>query len=258
MPEFEGQHTPRQGSEVSFASLSEIVPSAPAILDADPSDPAGWVPAGWELPIPMPRNQSEKAVAPAKSLTQRVGKLVSLRKAFGREVSPAPTGPAQQLPGAAKQLHVDTPERDLDRKKSQMGEMLVSVLNLAPRLADDGSQSASARLSRRFSQGLQGLDSLILNPHGRIRMLWDLSTLVLLLYLMASLPIFIGFDIPSDPVTDGIDWLITVFFLADIVINFRTGYVDDNGAVVSASRPIGAPRLRRTERIDERNFAKLP
>jgi hypothetical protein len=226
----------------SFASLQEIVPSPPAFSDHDPSegDPAGWVPPGWELPLPMPKTSSVTTAGPKKSIKQRVRTLIMLRRsAAAHKVSPS-------RPGGSMRTHESSEDRGPDREKrqGQMGEMLVSVLKMVPHLDSDGRLSASAQLSHKLAQRMKTLDAFVLNPHGRIRMFWDLSTVAILLYLMASLPIFIGFDIPTDAGTDAIDWFITVFFLIDIFVNFRTGYVDDNGAVIPAAWPIAWRYLR--------------
>jgi CRP-like cAMP-binding protein len=71
----------------------------------------------------------------------------------------------------------------------------------------------------------------MLKPQGFPRIIWDLSTTIVLLYLVVSLPLRMGFEL--DPLPNSAEhWFersLDIFFCVDILVNFRTGFVDENG-----------------------------
>ena len=77
---------------------------------------------------------------------------------------------------------------------------------------------------------------------------WDVSIMLLLLYVIVMVPIFIGFDWDSDEggVVYTIGMIIDIFFLVDVAINFNLSYTDeftkdtveDRGRVVRRYLPV--------------------
>ena len=60
--------------------------------------------------------------------------------------------------------------------------------------------------------------------------MWDIMMLLPLLFLIATVPLRIGFELDED---DGrwfvLERIVDAFFIVDILTNFRTSYVDDHG-----------------------------
>ena len=63
----------------------------------------------------------------------------------------------------------------------------------------------------------------MLAPQGKRRIVWDLVTMLILVWLTITMPITLGFEIEP---TDSWLWFersIDFFFMCDILVNFRTG-----------------------------------
>ena len=75
----------------------------------------------------------------------------------------------------------------------------------------------------------------MLRPTTTFRLGWDMACAVFVLYLGLVIPFRFCFDHPVEE--DGvfavsIDYAIEVFFIADLFLNFRTGYVQEDGTEV--------------------------
>ena len=70
----------------------------------------------------------------------------------------------------------------------------------------------------------------MIKAQGSNRLQWDLMIIVLAVYQALTIPISITFD-PDElnsPVIKTVDSLIDLVFIVDIVLNFRTTYIDPN------------------------------
>ena len=68
----------------------------------------------------------------------------------------------------------------------------------------------------------------MIKSQGLNKLRWDLSIIILAIYQAITIPISITYD-PDDfssPINKTIDSMIDLVFLIDIIINFRTSYVD--------------------------------
>jgi hypothetical protein len=67
----------------------------------------------------------------------------------------------------------------------------------------------------------------MLSPHDNVRVSWDMVTAMLLVYVAIIEPLRLGFAIkpPNGSFIFVMDWFCDVFFVADFVLNFRTGYL---------------------------------
>lgn len=66
-------------------------------------------------------------------------------------------------------------------------------------------------------------------PTNPFRQNWDKFTMMILLYVIFVTPFSIAFLDPPDPVVDVFDRLVDAVFWIDIVLNFRTAWVDVEG-----------------------------
>ena len=69
------------------------------------------------------------------------------------------------------------------------------------------------------------------HPHARSKQFWDVYVAALILYSVIEVPYRVGFNVPA---RDG--WLafglfIDFCFFIDIILNFRQGYVEENGTI---------------------------
>lgn len=71
-------------------------------------------------------------------------------------------------------------------------------------------------------------------PESKFRTSWDIIQVALLLYVVLTVPLRIGFDLAVEfgTVAFWFDLFVDLYFLVDIVINFRTAYLDNNGVLI--------------------------
>ena len=72
----------------------------------------------------------------------------------------------------------------------------------------------------------------VLRPQSPVRLGWDLMTLVLLMYIAIATPFQIGFSVDATGFLFWLEKLVDVFFISDLMLNFRTGIVSGNGEEV--------------------------
>lgn len=72
------------------------------------------------------------------------------------------------------------------------------------------------------------------------KIVWDWFILIFILYTATSVPFIVCFKFDSVPMTIA-DTAVDFMFLIDIVLNFHTSYVDDDGSIV-----FDPQRIRRT------------
>ena len=95
------------------------------------------------------------------------------------------------------------------------------------------------RLQRRYGKLVVDLMTTVVHPHWRIRRLWDLVTACLVIYLCVSVPLDLGFSHWYKPTgLKSFLVFIDVWFWCDIVLNFRTGFVEDGFVVLFPWRRI--------------------
>lgn len=63
-----------------------------------------------------------------------------------------------------------------------------------------------------------------LQPDGFIRLIWDIITMIFILYEMIMIPFGISFDVSDSDVLNVFDYFINIFFIADVILNFNTGF----------------------------------
>ena len=69
----------------------------------------------------------------------------------------------------------------------------------------------------------------IILPTSTFRGFWDWFIIVLVLYNAVSIPLEIGFETSTPLAQQVVDVFVDVFFITDIVINFRTAYYRIDG-----------------------------
>ena len=64
--------------------------------------------------------------------------------------------------------------------------------------------------------------------------------IILLVYVSFSVPLAIGFDLEYEPGSPGwsFELFVDIYFIMDIVMNFRTQFEHENGYIVTDTRAI--------------------
>lgn len=85
----------------------------------------------------------------------------------------------------------------------------------------------------------------MIKPASNFRFLWDTSSAVIILFIAATLPFRIAFVEDWSLGWYVIDFLIDLYFFADIALNFSTGYYDSTGKLV-LDRKLAAKQYLKT------------
>jgi len=102
-----------------------------------------------------------------------------------------------------------------------------------------------ARIRARIRRRLRKMWK-VADPTSSHRQYWSLVVMVLLLYGMIEIPLRIGFEQDVEPWSgpDIFNLLVDIFFLIDVVINFRTGYFQDDSRLVLDERRIAVRYIK--------------
>ena len=84
----------------------------------------------------------------------------------------------------------------------------------------------------------------MLHPLSTVRFVWDAISAILICFIAAMLPYRIAFIEGWALAWTLTDFLMDLFFMCDIILNFRTGYVDSDGKVVMKQRKAAMHYLR--------------
>ena len=90
------------------------------------------------------------------------------------------------------------------------------------------------------------VDGMLL-PHGKVRQAWDLAVVVVLLYVVLSEPVFLGFNVELTGPVRIIDPLVLSFFALDVIVNFRTAFEDKHSQLVTGWKLVAMHYLKSTE-----------
>jgi hypothetical protein len=74
-----------------------------------------------------------------------------------------------------------------------------------------------------------------LHPNSTFLTYWNAFLMMAVIYISIALPLRMGFTLNSSRGEDVLDVLLDIFFLFDMVMNFRTGYIDANTKIVVVS-----------------------
>lgn len=94
------------------------------------------------------------------------------------------------------------------------------------------------------------LPCLMIHPHSSKRIAWDMLLLTLLVYVSLTIPFRLGFDSPATGGWRLLETMTDFTFLTDVMMNFRTAYVDPDGKLHTRQRTIATHYLRGWFAID--------
>jgi len=83
------------------------------------------------------------------------------------------------------------------------------------------------------SYELKNLKDFIIFPNSNARRRWDILIILLVIFNVVMLPMEIGLDLDfTGSFRYNIELFIDIIFALDIVLNFFTGFIDDNNILV--------------------------
>ena len=204
MSDTESESALELGSRLTASSLSPTLPG-----DAEPLKPVDTAsePRGNLL-----KKQSESRLVGL----QREDSVVR----FAGEVSPAKTETPSRRPSSG---HV------MNRQHSAFNAIV-----------DGNIEEYEKRVEKRLQPG----GYTMLHPASKFRLLWDIQMLVYVVYVSLLFPYYMGFNTEAKGGVAIFELMIDYLFMVDLVLNFRTGYIDRNGIVVLDGRRVFLHYLR--------------
>lgn len=96
-------------------------------------------------------------------------------------------------------------------------------------------RSVAGRFIRVKEDICDTISNSYINPHGRFRILWDTVSMLFIFYDLVNVPYVICFEIPSTEPTFLFDTFKDLFFIIDVILNFKTGYVEDGSLITDST-----------------------
>ncbi|GMI28185.1 hypothetical protein TeGR_g1413 [Tetraparma gracilis] len=99
------------------------------------------------------------------------------------------------------------------------------------------TEIASLLGTEKAPKPLNKEEKFLIHPDSRYRLWWDMITAIFVLYLIWLVPFSVGFD-SWYPTTFlyYLNWFIDGWFILDVILNFRTGFVDHGVMVLDSKR----------------------
>jgi CRP-like cAMP-binding protein len=118
----------------------------------------------------------------------------------------------------------------LQRNTGSVSAGLVKTIKLDP---DDPTKTIES-----LETPAEILSRRILDPASRDKTIWDVCVGLLIIFSVAVVPLRLGFDLPATKPWVIIDWTTDVIFTIDIIVTFRSGYLDENNSLVTVPKMI--------------------
>ena len=238
------------GSSSKRGGSSRVSQTAASDARYDPDDELGFDLTDIDMllneirsvrqPKAMRREQAKRA-----HFKRMLGPKVSCRHLF---VKPSPTaspGHARWLRGVKLDMRrsIDMPDADPRRRASDPGSPAASASHPDISFGREASinegplrrcwQAARARCVQQLTKLETWANRMpVLHPHGPLRLLWNVVIVTLVIYCLVSVPLqvcfFRDFQIlhpQSIAPWSVVDTIVDVFFMIDIAVNVRTGYM---------------------------------
>lgn len=167
---------------------------------------------------------------------QRRNKSLAARASERLRSSIAPSSPSSSSKGrrhrrkALQKFHLGSKSGAelLEQSKEQANDGMVSFTRFKRIMLAMKEYNDDMELKNAGRHGQQSCCTI--SPDRPSRMAWEAFTMILVLYIAVIQPFRIGFDsyASSGSFIFYFEWMIDIVFIIDLVINFRTGYVDVN------------------------------
>ena len=78
----------------------------------------------------------------------------------------------------------------------------------------------------------ENVSKYIFYPQSNIRIYWDIVMIIFVIYNIIVLPMSIGLGLEVGALRHLFEIFIDLFFACDIVMNFFTGFIDENNQLI--------------------------
>jgi hypothetical protein len=96
-----------------------------------------------------------------------------------------------------------------------------------------GAKPQEAAIDRERTQSKGLVHPCMIVPGSPLHVRYSWANMILLLYCAFSIPIRVSFDFQLSQPVSILEFCIDVFFMADVIINFATGYVQQEGEMIT-------------------------
>ena len=132
---------------------------------------------------------------------------------------------------------------------------------------EDGKKTLSVKKSIRDDEATQkfrlseetnektSIFMLVFHPESSLIVLWDMIAMIFIIYQSIEVPFRICFDIPLKGAWNTLEFIITISFMLDILLNFNTGFYS-RGSLIMNRKEIAKNYLKAWFWIDL--FSTLP
>jgi len=114
--------------------------------------------------------------------------------------------------------------------------------SLVKTLREDPKDLTKHIMSLETAQDI--MERRIVDPGTKRKTVWDVAVGLLIVFSVAVVPLRLGFSIEATKPWLIIDWITDSIFVVDILITFRTAYIDDNNVLVTIPAMIKSRYLR--------------
>ena len=90
---------------------------------------------------------------------------------------------------------------------------------------------------RHAESNVVGKDWWLIHPHDWRHASWDVLVSILILITVITMPLSLGWEEISEDL-NGMNLIIDILFMVDVVKNFVTGYIDENEFIVLDKRAV--------------------
>ena len=123
-----------------------------------------------------------------------------------------------------------------DKNSANAKKVLVKTLKLDP---EDPTKEIES-----LERAEDIMSRKIVDPGTKRKTLWDVVVGLFIIFSVAAVPLRLGFDIGATKPWIVIDWITDALFTVDIIVTFRTAYLDDNNVLVTIPKMIRSRYLK--------------
>lgn len=157
--------------------------------------------------------------------------------AMDRDPETAPplcTGPSSSQLQADKPFHGVASDEPVQARKSMHGRL--RLLTKAA-MVFHAANPKESKVIEIYHSTKAGASTWMIHPNSKFRRLWDITTACNVIYVVTMVPIMVGFSFEDWSHLDTMNSFVDVYFIADMVLTFRTGILA-NGEVVMDYREV--------------------
>jgi hyperpolarization activated cyclic nucleotide-gated potassium channel 2 len=82
------------------------------------------------------------------------------------------------------------------------------------------------------------VSDLVISPHSKGKIIWDCVSMFIILYEMLTIPFFLSFTVNAGSSLAILEFLVSLFFMADLAMSFNTGYYEKGILILNRAKII--------------------